>query len=85
MYLTTTGFLTSPGYPQNYPNKLDCTYLIQPEAALTITLTFHQLHIEEHHDFVRVGYQPVTMRYKFIRPYTIRERERERETGRDQV
>jgi len=44
--------ITSPQYPEQYPNKLNCTYVIRsPKSEFnTITISFHVLDIEYEKD-----------------------------------
>ncbi|XP_032235679.1 cubilin [Nematostella vectensis] len=42
----TSGFFTSPFYPQNYPNSTRCTWLILAPNDYTVTLIFHHFDVE---------------------------------------
>ena len=46
--LFTTGFVTSPNYPGNYPNNLEKTETIQVEEGLILSLQFTAFDIESH-------------------------------------
>lgn len=37
------GVIQSPGFPYAYPTDLDCTYVIAPDEAKTVTLMFHRI------------------------------------------
>jgi hypothetical protein len=40
------GFITSPGFPGNYDNNLDLTWLIQVQIGLTIEINFLSFDVE---------------------------------------
>ncbi|ESN91620.1 hypothetical protein HELRODRAFT_147387, partial [Helobdella robusta] len=44
------GVITSPNYPNNYPNKLDCKFSIEAPDGATITITFQEFSIEAESD-----------------------------------
>ena len=46
--LLTAGVVTSPNYPDNYPNNLERTYTIQVAEGLIISLQFSAFQIEYH-------------------------------------
>ena len=46
--LLTEGVVTSPNYPDNYPNNLERTYTIQVGEGLIISLQFSAFDIESH-------------------------------------
>ena len=46
--LQTAGFVTSPNFPNNYPNNLERTYTIQVGEGLIISLQFSAFQIEYH-------------------------------------
>lgn len=46
------GEITSPEYPQKYPQNSDCDWTITVEKGYQITLTFLEFDIEEHPDVV---------------------------------
>lgn len=47
MYNETHGNITSPGYPDNYANFLDCTYTITVQDNHYIILTFIYIDVEK--------------------------------------
>ena len=46
--LLTEGVVTSPNYPDNYPNNFERTYTIQVAEGLIISLQFSAFDIESH-------------------------------------
>ena len=49
--LLTEGVVTSPNYPDNYPNNLERTYTIQVGEGLIISLQFSAFRIEAEYDY----------------------------------
>ena len=52
---TSNGFLTSPSYPDKYPNKADCIYTISRPTNMFIKLTiktYNSEHCDEDYDDV---------------------------------
>ena len=45
---STSGAITSPGYPQNYDNNLDLYWLIQAPIGQTIVINFISFDVEYH-------------------------------------
>ena len=45
--IESTGFITSPNYPDPYTNKANCFWDIMVEGELKIHLTFLKFEIEE--------------------------------------
>ena len=43
-----SGFITSPGFPGNYDNNLDLTWLIQVQMGQTIEINFLSFDVESH-------------------------------------
>ena len=39
--------LKSPGYPNNYPNNMDCIYLVPIPQGTTINVFFNDFDIED--------------------------------------
>ena len=50
----TSGVLTSPNYPEDYPNNLDLVHEIQVPEGNTIWLRFTELTLEPFADKIRV-------------------------------
>jgi CUB domain len=50
----TTGTITSPNYPQNYPASLNCYWIIASSTRTVITLSFDGFVLEQNFDFLRV-------------------------------
>ncbi|XP_078661576.1 polycystin-1-like protein 2 [Branchiostoma floridae x Branchiostoma belcheri] len=48
------GPVTSPNYPANYGNSLNCEWLITVPAGSTIRLTFDSFDVEQDYDFLRI-------------------------------
>ena len=48
-FANPNGLLTSPSYPDKYPNGADCFYTILQPNDTVITLTFFTLDMESHH------------------------------------
>ena len=46
--LLTAGVVTSPNYPDNYPNNFERTETIQVEEGLIISLEFDSFNVESH-------------------------------------
>ena len=47
-FTASTGNITSPSYPGNYPDKASCNYIISQPIGTYIKLTFHLMGIEYH-------------------------------------
>ena len=43
----STGELTSPNYPLDYPNDADCQWHIKVDDGFTIQLTFIDFNVED--------------------------------------
>ena len=43
-----SGVITSPGFPENYDNNLDLTWLIQVQMGQTIEINFLSFDVEAH-------------------------------------
>ncbi|XP_078343320.1 tolloid-like protein 2 [Oculina patagonica] len=50
--------LTSPGYPNNYPNNLDCNYSVPIPHGMAMKIYFHELNVEYHptcnYDYLKI-------------------------------
>ncbi|XP_067326675.1 cubilin [Anolis sagrei] len=56
-YNQSFGYLKSPGWPNKYPNNLDCTIILRSPRNHTISLFFHSFNVEGFgcvHDFLEV-------------------------------
>jgi len=53
-FTTASGTVTSPNFPNNYPNNFSRTYCIQPASGQATTLTFTAFNTESGFDFVRI-------------------------------
>uniref|UniRef100_A0A3B5B7I1 Uncharacterized protein n=1 Tax=Stegastes partitus TaxID=144197 RepID=A0A3B5B7I1_9TELE len=48
-----TGTILSPGFPDFYPNSLNCTWTIEVSHG-KVHLVFHTFHLEENHDYLSI-------------------------------
>ncbi|HTE55290.1 MAG TPA: M4 family metallopeptidase [Kofleriaceae bacterium] len=53
-FTTASGTVTSPNFPNNYPNNFSRTYCIQPAGGASTTLTFSAFNTEANFDFVTI-------------------------------
>uniref|UniRef100_A0A3P8SDR5 CUB and Sushi multiple domains 1 n=1 Tax=Amphiprion percula TaxID=161767 RepID=A0A3P8SDR5_AMPPE len=49
-----TGTILSPGFPDFYPNSLNCTWTIEVSHGKGVHLVFHTFHLEENHDYLSI-------------------------------
>ncbi|CAL8403736.1 unnamed protein product, partial [Boreogadus saida] len=49
-----TGTFLSPGFPDFYPNSLNCTWTIEVSHGKGVHLVFHTFHLEENHDYLSI-------------------------------
>ncbi|KAK1891689.1 CUB and sushi domain containing protein 1, partial [Dissostichus eleginoides] len=49
-----TGTILSPGFPDYYPNSLNCTWTIEVSHGKGVHLVFHTFHLEENHDYLSI-------------------------------
>uniref|UniRef100_A0A3Q2QXN5 CUB and Sushi multiple domains 1 n=1 Tax=Fundulus heteroclitus TaxID=8078 RepID=A0A3Q2QXN5_FUNHE len=49
-----TGTILSPGFPDFYPNSLNCTWTIEVSHGRGVHLVFHTFHLEENHDYLSI-------------------------------
>ena len=54
LYLDTIGTITSPNFPQNYPNGVDSYWFIGTSAGTVIYLSFDSFLVETNVDYIRV-------------------------------
>ncbi|RXM30192.1 CUB and sushi domain-containing protein 3 [Acipenser ruthenus] len=48
------GTILSPGYPEFYPNSLNCTWAVEVSHGKGVQFTFHTFHLEDHHDYLLI-------------------------------
>uniref|UniRef100_A0A3Q2Q9C4 CUB and Sushi multiple domains 3 n=1 Tax=Fundulus heteroclitus TaxID=8078 RepID=A0A3Q2Q9C4_FUNHE len=48
------GIILSPGYPELYPNSLNCTWTVEVSHGKGVQFTFHAFHLEDHHDYLLI-------------------------------
>jgi len=46
VYTAESGNITSPYYPDPYPNNKECVYIIRQPEGSTITLSFQRFNVE---------------------------------------
>ncbi|XP_019616229.1 PREDICTED: chymotrypsin B-like [Branchiostoma belcheri] len=44
----SSGTISSPNYPQNYPNDAECTYVLSPGAGQQVSIEFTYFSLESH-------------------------------------
>ncbi|KAM5264090.1 CUB and sushi domain-containing protein 1 [Ctenodactylus gundi] len=49
-----SGTVLSPGFPDFYPNSLNCTWTIEVSHGKGVHLTFHTFHLESSHDYLLI-------------------------------
>ncbi|XP_036402136.1 CUB and sushi domain-containing protein 1-like [Megalops cyprinoides] len=49
-----TGTILSPGFPDFYPNSLNCTWTIEVSHGKGVHLVFHTFHLEDSHDYLLI-------------------------------
>ncbi|XP_049586358.1 CUB and sushi domain-containing protein 3 isoform X1 [Syngnathus scovelli] len=49
-----SGVILSPGYPELYPNSLNCTWSVEVGHGKGVQFTFHSFHLEDHHDYLLI-------------------------------
>ncbi|XP_050987326.1 CUB and sushi domain-containing protein 3 isoform X1 [Labeo rohita] len=57
------GIILSPGFPELYPNSLNCTWTLEVSHGKGVQFTFHAFHLEDHHDYLLL-----TENGSFVRP-----------------
>ncbi|XP_058853305.1 CUB and sushi domain-containing protein 2-like [Acipenser ruthenus] len=50
----STGTILSPGYPDFYPNNLNCTWVIETSHGKGVMFAFHTFHLESPHDHLLI-------------------------------
>ncbi|KAM7420375.1 hypothetical protein PAMA_014883 [Pampus argenteus] len=48
------GIVLSPGYPELYPNSLNCTWTVEVSHGKGVQFIFHSFHLEDHHDYLLI-------------------------------
>uniref|UniRef100_A0A452HNN1 Uncharacterized protein n=1 Tax=Gopherus agassizii TaxID=38772 RepID=A0A452HNN1_9SAUR len=51
---SSSGTILSPGFPDFYPNNLNCTWVIETSHGKGVFFTFHTFHLESGHDYLLV-------------------------------
>ncbi|TRY64581.1 hypothetical protein DNTS_003136, partial [Danionella cerebrum] len=46
------GIILSPGFPELYPNSLNCTWTLEVSHGKGVQFHFHAFHLEDHHDYL---------------------------------
>ncbi|MBN3309505.1 CSMD1 protein, partial [Amia calva] len=49
-----SGTILSPGFPDFYPNSLNCTWTIEVSHGKGVQLLFHTFHLEDSHDYLLI-------------------------------
>ncbi|MBN3320802.1 CSMD1 protein, partial [Atractosteus spatula] len=49
-----SGTVLSPGFPDFYPNSLNCTWTIEVSHGKGVQLFFHTFHLEDSHDYLLI-------------------------------
>ncbi|KAG9344371.1 hypothetical protein JZ751_011040, partial [Albula glossodonta] len=49
-----SGTILSPGFPDFYPNSLNCTWTIEVSHGKGVHLVFHTFHLEDSHDYLLI-------------------------------
>ncbi|XP_075718053.1 CUB and sushi domain-containing protein 1 [Rhinoderma darwinii] len=49
-----SGTILSPGFPDFYPNSLNCTWTIEVSHGKGVQLVFHTFHLESSHDYLLI-------------------------------
>nr|XP_033812744.1 CUB and sushi domain-containing protein 2 [Geotrypetes seraphini] len=49
-----SGTILSPGFPDFYPNNLNCTWVIETSHGKGVFFTFHTFHLENGHDYLLI-------------------------------
>ncbi|KAG9478625.1 hypothetical protein GDO78_012335 [Eleutherodactylus coqui] len=71
-----SGTILSPGYPESYPNSLNCTWTIEVTHGKGVQFTFHTFHLEDLHDYLLITEngsfsQPLARLTGFVLPAAI--------------
>ena len=54
------GLMSSPSYPDNYEDNVDCSFTILPQPGNSVTIEFTDFHVDYSHgggcmDYITVG------------------------------
>ncbi|MGH0157496.1 UNVERIFIED_CONTAM: hypothetical protein FKN15_052472 [Acipenser sinensis] len=49
-----SGTVLSPGFPDYYPNSLNCTWTIEVSHGKGVQMLFHTFHLEDSHDYLLI-------------------------------
>ncbi|RXM33320.1 CUB and sushi domain-containing protein 2, partial [Acipenser ruthenus] len=50
-----SGTVLSPGFPDYYPNSLNCTWTIEVSHGKGVQMLFHTFHLEDSHDYLLIA------------------------------
>ncbi|KAI4529740.1 hypothetical protein MG293_020418, partial [Ovis ammon polii] len=72
-----SGTVLSPGFPDFYPNSLNCTWTIEVSHGKGVQMTFHTFHLESSHDYLLITEdgsfsEPVARLTGSVLPHTIK-------------
>ncbi|XP_040823013.1 CUB and sushi domain-containing protein 1 [Ochotona curzoniae] len=73
----SSGTILSPGFPDFYPNSLNCTWTIEVPHGKGVQMTFHTFHLESSHDYLLITedgsfLEPVARLTGSVLPHTIK-------------
>ncbi|XP_058522650.1 CUB and sushi domain-containing protein 1 [Ochotona princeps] len=73
----SSGTILSPGFPDFYPNSLNCTWTIEVPHGKGVQMTFHTFHLESSHDYLLITEdgsfsEPVARLTGSVLPHTIK-------------
>ncbi|XP_052607730.1 CUB and sushi domain-containing protein 1 isoform X1 [Peromyscus californicus insignis] len=72
-----SGTVLSPGFPDFYPNSLNCTWTIEVSHGKGVQMNFHTFHLESSHDYLLITEdgsfsEPVARLTGSVLPHTIK-------------
>ncbi|XP_036084876.1 CUB and sushi domain-containing protein 1 isoform X1 [Rousettus aegyptiacus] len=72
-----SGTVLSPGFPDFYPNSLNCTWTIEVSHGKGVQMIFHTFHLESSHDYLLVTEdgsfsEPVARLTGSVLPHTVK-------------
>ncbi|XP_033033525.1 CUB and sushi domain-containing protein 1 [Trachypithecus francoisi] len=72
-----SGTVLSPGFPDFYPNSLNCTWTIEVSHGKGVQMIFHTFHLESSHDYLLITEdgsfsEPVARLSGSVLPHTIK-------------